>query len=96
MQIAFGAPVSISRYIGNTGDGVNYLERLTATQEQFRVPVSLASVPFSSLQSLPDSTVLYCSDCKNVHDDGVMFDSSAEGGGHGTNLLHENGQWRVH
>jgi hypothetical protein len=96
MQVAFGAPVSISRYIGNTGDGIHYVERLTATQEQYHVPVSLVSVPFSSLPALPDGTVLYCSDCKNVHDDVAMFDSGAEGGGHGTNLLHENGQWRVH
>ena len=100
MQIALGAPVSISRYIGNTGDGISYLERLTVAQEQYRVPVSLVSVIFSSLQgllsTLPNGTVLYCSDCQNVHDDGATFDSTAEGGGHGTNLLLENGQWRVH
>jgi hypothetical protein len=96
MQIAFGAPVSISRYIANTGDGINYLERLTATQEQYRVPVTLATVAFSSLPALSDGTTLYCYDCKNVHDDGAMFDSDAEGGGHGSNLVHENGQWRVH
>jgi hypothetical protein len=96
MQLAIGAPVSISRYIGNAGDGVSYLERLTATLEQYRVPVALASVVFSSLPSVRDGTVLYCLDCKNVTDDGASFDSTAAGGGHGTNLLHENGQWRVH
>jgi len=96
MQIALGAPVSISRYIGNTGDGINYLERLTATQEEYRVPVTLPPVPFSNLPVLPDGTILYCSDCKNVHDDAAIFDGNAEGGGHGSNLVHENGQWRVH
>lgn len=101
MGMAIGGPVSISRYIGNTGDGINYLERLTSTQEQYRVPVSLASVSFSSLSTSswynsPDSTLLYCSDCQNVHDDGAAFDSTAQGGGHGTTLLHENGEWRVH
>jgi hypothetical protein len=94
--ISLGSPVSISRYIGNDGDGVSYLERLTATMEQYRVPVSLVAVPFASLPIMPDGTVLYCSDCQNIHDDGVEFDSDAEAGGHGTNLLHENGQWRVH
>jgi hypothetical protein len=96
MGMSFGAPVSISRYIGNTGDGVNYLERLTSTQEQFQVPVQLPSVPFVKLTAYPDGTMLYCADCQNIADDGVMFDSAAVGGGHGTNLLHENGQWRVH
>jgi hypothetical protein len=62
MQVALGAPVSISRYIGNTGDGINYLERLTATLEQYRVPIALAPVPFSSLPTLPDGSVLYCLD----------------------------------
>jgi hypothetical protein len=32
----------------------------------------------------------------NVADDGVTFDSNANPGGHGTSLLYENGQWRVH
>ena len=96
MQMAIGAPVSISRYIGNTGDGTSFLERLTATQEQYNVPVTLASVYFSSLPALTDGTLVYCKDCKNVADDGAMFDSAAAPGGHGTNLLHENGQWRIH
>lgn len=96
MPISFGSPVSISRYIGNDGDGVSYLERLTATMEQYRVPVSLVAVTFASLPVMPDGTVLYCFDCQNVHDDGAAFDSDAEAGGHGTNLLHENGQWRIH
>ena len=40
-QLAFGAPVAISSYIGNTGDNVSYLERLTASAKTFNVPVSI-------------------------------------------------------
>jgi len=40
-QLAFGAPISISSYIGNVGDNVNYLERLTASAKTFNVPVSI-------------------------------------------------------
>jgi hypothetical protein len=38
-QLAFGAPVSISDYIGNEGDGKGWGERLTAKQKTFAVPV---------------------------------------------------------
>jgi hypothetical protein len=43
-QLAFGAPVSITNYIGATGDGVhaNWLERLTSQQKMFAVPVRIA------------------------------------------------------
>lgn len=43
-QLAFGAPVSITHYIAQTGDGVqaNWLERLTATQKTFAVPVRIS------------------------------------------------------
>jgi len=40
-QLAFGAPVSISHYIGNAGDNSSFLERLTATGKTFNVPVSV-------------------------------------------------------
>jgi hypothetical protein len=40
-QLAFGAPVSISNYIGNKGDNVSFLERLTATAKTFNVPVTV-------------------------------------------------------
>jgi hypothetical protein len=42
-QLAFGAPVSITNYIGATGDGVhtNWLERLTSKEETFAVPVRI-------------------------------------------------------
>jgi hypothetical protein len=40
-QLAFGAPVSITNYIAQTGDGVhaNWLERLTGTLKELNVPV---------------------------------------------------------
>jgi hypothetical protein len=43
-QLAFGAPVSITNYIGATGDGVhaNWLERLTSKQKTFAVPVMIS------------------------------------------------------
>ena len=40
-QLAFGAPVAISSYIGNSGDNVSFLERLTATRKTFNVPVNV-------------------------------------------------------
>jgi hypothetical protein len=42
--ISFGAPQSISNYIGNVGDGKKWLERLTPTLKMFTVPVSIPSV----------------------------------------------------
>jgi hypothetical protein len=43
-QLAFGAPVSITNYIGATGDSMhtNWLERLTPKQKTFAVPVSIS------------------------------------------------------
>lgn len=40
-RLAFGAPISISRYIGQTGDGVtaNWLERLTSALEEYNLLV---------------------------------------------------------
>jgi hypothetical protein len=38
-QLSFGAPVAISDYINNVGDGVNWLERLTVSLKTFKVPV---------------------------------------------------------
>jgi hypothetical protein len=40
-QLAFGAPVAISSYIGNTGDNESYLERLTVSAKTFNVPVTV-------------------------------------------------------
>ncbi|MGA9812699.1 MAG: hypothetical protein WBQ64_07985 [Terriglobales bacterium] len=42
--ISFGAPKSLSNYIGNTGDGKKWLERLTSDLKMFTVPVSIPSV----------------------------------------------------
>jgi hypothetical protein len=36
-QLAFGAPVAISHYINSTGDGTNWLERLTSSLKEFNV-----------------------------------------------------------
>ena len=41
--ISLGAPKSISSYIGNTGDGKNWLERLTVNLKSFRVPLTTNS-----------------------------------------------------
>jgi hypothetical protein len=98
-QISFGAPVAISNYIANTGDNVNYLERLTATGKVFRVPLQFDSVPYAQLAGLsnvPNGSTVFCLDCLNAADDQAAFDSNAAPGGHGTNLLRENDQWRVH
>jgi hypothetical protein len=39
--LAFGAPAAISNYIANTGDGTNWLERLTSKTKTFAVPVRI-------------------------------------------------------
>jgi hypothetical protein len=41
IQLAFGAPISISSYIGSNPDNVSYLERLTASAKTFKVPVTI-------------------------------------------------------
>ncbi len=41
--ISFGSPKSLSNYIGNVGDGTNWLERLTSTLKSFKVPISTNS-----------------------------------------------------
>jgi len=40
-QLALGAPGAISSYIGNAGDNISYLERLTAAGKTFNVPVNI-------------------------------------------------------
>ena len=37
--VSFGAPVSISNYIANIGDGTNWKERLTSAAKTFNLPV---------------------------------------------------------
>jgi hypothetical protein len=39
--ISMGAPVSLSDYIGNVGDGTNWLERLTSGLKEFKTSVQL-------------------------------------------------------
>jgi hypothetical protein len=56
-QLAFGAPVAISNYIGNIGDGSSYLERLTSSVKTFNVPVATPSATIAlSTSSLAGST----------------------------------------
>ena len=45
--ISLGAPKTISNYIGNVGDGKNWLERLTSNLKSFKVPVT-TNFPFIS------------------------------------------------
>lgn len=39
-QLAFGAPISISNYLGTLGDNTNWYERLTTALKSFKVPVT--------------------------------------------------------
>ncbi|MGH9511919.1 MAG: hypothetical protein ACRD2U_07255 [Terriglobales bacterium] len=41
--ISFGAPISLSNYIGNVGDGMNWLERLTSNLKEFKPNVQMDS-----------------------------------------------------
>jgi hypothetical protein len=41
--ISLGAPVSLSSYIGNVGDGTNWLERLTSGLKEFKTSVQMDS-----------------------------------------------------
>ena len=41
--ISFGAPKSLSNYIGNVGNGSSWLERLTATLKEFKTNVQMDS-----------------------------------------------------
>jgi hypothetical protein len=56
--ISFGAPASLSNYIGNPGDGTNWLERLTSNLKSLRVPLTTNSPIISTLpQGTPPLTV---------------------------------------
>jgi len=56
-QLAFGAPISISSYIGNVGDNNNWLERLQTGLKTFAVPISSivkqGTAPFQVVSSTP-------------------------------------------
>jgi hypothetical protein len=49
VQLSFGAPLSISNYIANVGDGTNWKERLTATIKTFSVPIQTVPTTLSAL-----------------------------------------------
>jgi hypothetical protein len=84
-QLTLGAPIAISQYISNIGDGASWLERLTATKKQFAVPVQLASYTFATLPSLPDGSSAYCSNCTRG--------GACGSGGTGALAVHINGGW---
>jgi len=60
-QLSVGAPVSISQYIANPGDGVNYLERLTAAAKVFNVPVQMTQIRTGTLANTDAAGVLVIS-----------------------------------
>lgn len=75
-QLAFGSPVSITNYIGQTGDGVhaNWLERLNASVKEFNVPVKFdQSVTLAGLTN----------GCLNVVSGVIASTGSSCGGGGG-------------
>ena len=81
-QLAFGAPVSITSYIAETGDGIhaNWLERLSASLKEFNVPVKFdQSVTLAGLSN----------GCLNIAS-GVIASSGSpcgSGGGGGVNSV---------
>ena len=54
--ISFGAPKSLTNYIGNNGDGKHWLERLTANVKTFNIPVSAASYRTTSNCASPSGS----------------------------------------
>ena len=81
-QLAFGAPISITNYIAQTGDGVhaNWLERLSAGLKEFNVPAKFdQSVTLTGLSN----------GCLNVAS-GVIGSTGSpcgSGGGGGVNTV---------
>jgi len=85
--LAIGSPLSISQYISNTGDGTNWLERLTSGKKQFAVPVQLASYTFATLPAgMSNGTAVFCSDC--------TAGTTCSGSGSGSLAVHVNGSWK--
>lgn len=85
-QLAMGAPVALSHYIANVGDGTSWLERLTAGKKQFAVPIQLASYTFSTLPGSPvNGFQVYCSDCAIL--------ATCAGGGSGAFAKRINNAW---
>ena len=75
-QLAFGAPLSITNYIAQTGDGIhpNWLERLTGSLKEFNVPAQ-----FDQSVTLPGLT----NGCLNVVSGLITSTGSACGSGGG-------------
>jgi len=75
-QLAFGAPISITNYIAQTGDGIhsNWLERLTGTLKEFNV-----AAQFDQSVTLPGLT----NGCLNVVSGLITSTGSACGSGGG-------------
>ncbi len=80
-QLAFGAPLSITNYIAQTGDGIhaNWLERLSASVKEFNVPAK-----FDQTVTLAGMT----NGCLNVVSGVIASTGSAcgSGGGGGGNV----------
>lgn len=55
-QIAYGAPVAQSFYIGSTPDGSSYKERLTSRLKTFNVPVQIKPGIFATLRACSSET----------------------------------------
>lgn len=75
-QLSFGAPVSITNYIAQIGDGIhaNWLERLSATIKEFNVPVKFdQSVTLAGLSN----------GCLNIASGIISSTGNACGGGGG-------------
>jgi hypothetical protein len=78
-QLSFGAPVSITNYIAQIGDGIhaNWLERLSATLKEFNVPLKFdQSVTLAGLSN----------GCLNIASGVISSTGSACGGGGGGNV----------
>jgi baseplate protein BppL len=75
-QLSFGAPVSITNYIAQIGDGVhaNWLEKLSATLKEFNVPAKFdQSVTLAGLSN----------GCLNISSGVITSTGAACGGGGG-------------
>jgi hypothetical protein len=57
--------------------------------------VTGGGILFAALPSTYNGAFLFCSDAKNILDDGVAAGSVAVSGGHGALLCRANGSWRV-
>lgn len=91
---------------GNTAPINFYRSNVVTVAMRNAGGVSLSAIAFASLPAcsatpttaqVPNGTMIYCSDCKNVTDDTTgTFDSVAASGGNGTIVLCEHASWRVH